>query len=73
MGLLEIYHELIDVAARPGRYQSQAIRLVRRFRGNEKRVRQLLHKARKVYPEYINRMNPPEPRLIHLHSYRPDW
>jgi hypothetical protein len=73
MGLLEIYHELMDVAARPGRYQLQAIRLVKRFRDSERRVRELLYKAREVYPEYINRMNPPEPRLINIHIYRPDW
>jgi hypothetical protein len=73
MGLLEIYHELMDVAARPGKYQTQAIRLVIRFKDNEKRVRQVLHKARKMYPEYMNRRNPPEPRLINVHIYRPDW
>jgi hypothetical protein len=73
MGLLEIYHELMDVAARPGKYQTQAIRLVKRFKDNEKRARQVLHEARKMYPEYINRRNPPEPRLINVHIYRPDW
>jgi hypothetical protein len=73
MGLLELYHELIDVAARPGKYETQAIRLVKRFRDHEKRVRQVLYKARQIYPEYINRMNPLEPRLINVHIYRPDW
>jgi len=73
MGLLELYNELIDVAARPGKYQTQAIRLVKRFRDNEKQVRQVLYKARKMYPEYVNRMNPPEPRLMNVHIYRPDW